>query len=94
VNHGSIRQRSSEGSEVGDAPTEERNVAVREGRKGRSGEEPEASDRDRAVRSTEERRQGSSEEIELNEREILWRSPSPTLFLLVWELKDLWSRRL
>jgi hypothetical protein len=83
VNHGSIRKRSSEVSEVGDAPAEERNLAVRERRKRRPGEKPEAGDCDWAVRGAEERRQGTSEEIELKEREILEESSPHPIFVSV-----------
>ena len=70
MKHGSIRQRSSEVGEVGDAPAEERYVAVRQSRKRRPCEKPEASDRDWAIGGAEERSEGPTEENGLSGRSI------------------------
>jgi hypothetical protein len=56
-----IRQRRSEECAERDAPPEARNAEEWQGREGRNGEEPEASDRDRVVGSAEERSEGSTQ---------------------------------
>ncbi|HTX14343.1 MAG TPA: hypothetical protein VMD77_03530, partial [Candidatus Baltobacteraceae bacterium] len=65
ADHGKVRESGRQKRSKRDASQKTRNVAVREGRKRRQGEKPQASDRHRPFGGAEEGRKGSAEKIQL-----------------------------